>query len=232
MPIKKIQTGVRGLDEILEGGFNLPSTVLIAGEPGTGKTTLGVQSLFYGASPHDYRGQKKESEVGLYITAISEPQWVVQRFLSNYDFYNYDMIEAGRVIFQDIGKVLTETPDDILNTIQHMIEKYQPKRIVIDPITIIEIAISDPKLYRKYLHELIAFMKAFEAVSLIVGEFTYDDIPHSVISYMVDGVLILSYPEDKEGVRRKQLEVLKMRGTRHFTGRKLVDVTTKGFTVV
>lgn len=232
MVIKKIPTGVRGLDEILEGGFNLPSTILIAGEPGTGKTTLGVQSLFYGASSTDYRGQKKESDVGLYITAISEPQWVVQRFLSNYEFYNYDLVETGRVVFQDIGKTLTETPDDILNTIQHIIEKYQPRRIVIDPITIIEIAISDSRMYRKYLHELMAFMKAFEAVTLIIGEFTYKDIPHSVVSYMVDGLIILSYPEDKEGVRRKQLEVLKMRGTKHFPGRKLVDVTTKGFSVV
>lgn len=232
MPIRKIPTGIRGLDEIIEGGFNLPSTVLIAGEPGTGKTTLAVQSLFYGASPTDYRGIKKESEIGLYITAISEPHWVVQRFLSNYEFYNYDYVESGKVVFQDIGRVLTETPEDILNTIQHLVEKHQPKRIVIDPITIIEIAISDQRMYRKCLHELIAFMKAFEAVTLILGEFTYEDISRSVASYMVDGVIILSYPEDKEGVRRKQIEVLKMRGTKHFTGRKLVDVTTKGFSVV
>ena len=58
----RIESGIPGLDEMIEGGFVLPSAVLIAGAPGTGKTTLAVQSLFYGA---------KKGETGMFITAIS-----------------------------------------------------------------------------------------------------------------------------------------------------------------
>ncbi|MBN2488843.1 MAG: circadian clock protein KaiC, partial [Methanosarcinaceae archaeon] len=38
-------TGIAGLDEILGGGVIPPSTILIAGTAGTGRTTLGIQSL-------------------------------------------------------------------------------------------------------------------------------------------------------------------------------------------
>jgi len=47
---------------------------------------------------------------------------------------------------------------------------------------------------------------------------------------MVDGIIVLSYPEE-EKVRRKYLEVLKMRGTKHITGRQLVDISSEGFSV-
>ena len=47
--IKIAKTGITGLDEILNGGFVRPSTLLIAGGPGVGKTTFAVQSLFNAA---------------------------------------------------------------------------------------------------------------------------------------------------------------------------------------
>src|SRR4030043_323894 len=94
-------TGIPGLDGMLQGGFPFPAAILVAGEPGTGKTTLAVQSLFHGA---------KEGEKGLYITAISEPQWLVQKFLSSFTFYNQELVEKNIVHFIDIGPNLTEDP--------------------------------------------------------------------------------------------------------------------------
>nr|NIP35113.1 KaiA-binding protein [Thermoplasmata archaeon]NIS12222.1 KaiA-binding protein [Thermoplasmata archaeon]NIS20138.1 KaiA-binding protein [Thermoplasmata archaeon]NIT77464.1 KaiA-binding protein [Thermoplasmata archaeon]NIU49236.1 KaiA-binding protein [Thermoplasmata archaeon] len=75
MPINRESSGIPGLDELIEGGFPIPSTVLIAGEPGTGKTTFSVQSLFHTA---------RQGGTGIYLAAISEPPWVVQSFLSNF----------------------------------------------------------------------------------------------------------------------------------------------------
>lgn len=98
-------TGIPGLDGMIQGGFPYPSAILVAGEPGTGKTTLAVQSLFHGAS---------EGEKGLYITAISEPQWLVQRFLSSFSFYDQQLVEKGVVNFIDIGPTLAKNPSDIL----------------------------------------------------------------------------------------------------------------------
>jgi KaiC/GvpD/RAD55 family RecA-like ATPase len=105
-------TGIPGLDGMLQGGFPFPAAILVAGEPGTGKTTFAVQSLFHGA---------KEGEKGLYITAISEPQWLVQKFLSSFSFYSQEMVEKGVVSFIDIGPTLLKNPGEMLNIIKKKI---------------------------------------------------------------------------------------------------------------
>lgn len=214
-------SGIPGLDGMIQGGFPFPSAILVAGEPGTGKTTLAVQSLFHGAS---------EGEKGLYITAISEPQWLVQRFLSSFTFYDHDMVEKGVVNFIDIGPTLLKNPSDMLNIIKRKIEQYSPTRIVIDPITPMRDMLQWRGETREFMHELFAYLKAFECLAMVTAELSYDDISHSQESYMVDGVIMLSYPEE-EKVRRKFLEVLKMRGTKHTTGRQLIDITDEGLAV-
>lgn len=214
-------TGIPGLDGMLQGGFPYPSSILVAGEPGTGKTTLAVQSLFHGA---------REDEKGLYITAISEPQWLVQRFLSSFSFYDQQLVEKGVVNFVDIGPTLTKNPSEILSTIKKQIEQYHPVRIVIDPITPMTDMLQWRGETREFMHELFAYLKAFECLAIITAELSYDDISHSQEAYMVDGVVMLSYPEE-EKVRRKFLEVLKMRGTKHTTGRQLIDITDEGLAV-
>jgi circadian clock protein KaiC len=214
-------TGIPGLDGMIQGGFPFPCAVLVAGEPGTGKTTFAVQSLFHGA----HQGEK-----GLYITALSEPQWLVQKFLSSFTFYDQQMVEKGLVNFVDIGPTLTKNPGDMLSIIKRKIETYQPQRIIIDPITPMTDMLQWRGETREFMHELFAYLKAFNCLAIITAELSYDDISHSQESYMVDGVVLLSYPEE-EKVRRKFLEVLKMRGTKHTTGRQLIDITDEGLAV-
>lgn len=214
-------TGIPGLDDMIQGGFPFPSAILVAGEPGTGKTTLAVQSLFHGA---------RMGEKGLFITAISEPQWLVQRFLSSFNFYDQTLVEKGVVNFIDIGQTLMKNPADMLNIIKKKIEQYLPVRIAIDPITPMRDMLQWRGETREFIHELFAYLKAFNCLALITAELGYDDIAHSLEGYMVDGLLVLSYPEE-EKVRRKFLEVLKMRGTKHTTGRQLIDITDEGLAV-
>ncbi len=80
------------------------------------------------------------------------------------------------------------------------------------------------------MHALFEFLKGFNCSSMVTAEMSYDEVPRSVEGYMVDGIIILSYPEEKM-VRRKFLEVLKMRGTNHTTGKQLVDITHDGLLV-
>jgi circadian clock protein KaiC len=221
MAIARRETGIVGLDKLISGGLPVPSTVLIGGEPGTGKTTLSVQTLFYGA---------KKGDVGIYITAISEPRWVVQKFLSEFTFYDPAAIEKQKIIFLEIKKNLFDDPDTLLKRIKMLVERYEPQRVVIDPITPIKVALDAKGTTREFMHELFEFLKGFNCTSIVTAELAYDEIPKSLEGYMVDGIIILSYPEEKE-VRRKFLEVLKMRGTKHVTGKQLVDITNEGFLV-
>ena len=217
----RIDSGIPGLDEMIEGGFILPSAVLIAGAPGTGKTTMAVQSLFYGA---------KKGETGMFITAISEPNWVVQKFLSSFQFFDQNLIDLGRVIFVDVGGALRDDPKQVLDAIQNEVDRYSPNRLVIDPVSVMRIAIDDDRKYREFLHDLITYMKAFNCVTYLTAEFDYSSITTAMEGYMVDAILLLSYPRE-ENARRKYLEVLKMRGTKHLTGEQSVDIDKSGFIV-
>lgn len=219
--MNRSKSGIPGLDEMIMGGFPSPSAILIAGEPGTGKTTMAVQSLLSGA---------KDGERGLYITAISEPQWLVQKYLSTFNFYEQELVEREVVSFIDIGPALMKNPGEMLNIIKKRIEQHSPQRVVIDPITPICDLLQWRGETREFIHELFAFLKAYGCVAMITAEMSYEDISHSIEGYMVDGVIVLSYPEE-EKVRRKFLEVLKMRGTKHTTGRQLIDITDDGLAV-
>lgn len=219
--IKRIESGIPGLDEMIEGGFPLPSFVMAAGEPGTGKTTFAVQSLFQGA---------KNGERGMYITALSEPAWVVQKFLGHFTFYDPKLIETKKVVFLDIGEAIKKQPSYILSVLENEIEKYSPKRVVIDPLTVMRVAMKDDRDYRDFLHDFMLFTKGFDCLTIVTGEVQYSHIAGNMSAYMVDGVIILSYAEE-ENIRRKYLEVLKMRGTRHLTGRHSLDISKNGVTV-
>ncbi|TRO50747.1 hypothetical protein E2P61_08060 [Candidatus Bathyarchaeota archaeon] len=222
MALQRASTGIPGLDDLIQGGFPVPSTVLVAGEPGTGKTTLAVQSLFHTA---------REGGTGIYLAAISEPPWVVQSFLSNFEFYDQQMVDNHQVVFADVGASLVYEPENLMERLQHTVETYGPTRLVIDPITPIREILERKGINdREFMHNLFAYLKTLSCTTIITAEQNYSTIPSSLEGYMVDGVIVMSYPEE-EGIRRKYIEVLKFRGTDHVTGRQLLDITSQGLSV-
>ncbi len=222
MAIERAPSGIPGLDELIEGGFPVPSTVLIAGEPGTGKTTLAVQSLFDVA---------RRGGTAIYLAAISEPPWVVQSFLSNFSFFDADLVDSSKVVFADVGSTLVYEPQNLMERLQDIVETYQPTRLAIDPVTPIREILERKGINdREFMHNLFAYLKTLSCTTLITAEQNYETIPSSLEGYMVDGVIVMSYPEE-EGIRRKYIEVLKFRGTNHVTGKQLLDITSDGLSV-
>jgi len=217
----RLETGIPGLDEMTGGGWIVPSSVLIAGAPGTGKTTLAVQSLFHGA---------RKGEKSVYFTGISEPGWVVQQFLRGFDFYDEALVKNGQVLFVDVGSSVRKSANEAIGHIQTEVERIGPSRIVIDPVTVLHTAIESDKLYREVLHDLTSFMKGLNCVLMMTAESDYDEKHPRVESHMVDTIISLSHP--KEGhARRTYLEVVKMRGSKHFQGEQSADLNKTGLVV-
>ena len=123
--MKKVASGIKGLDSVLNGGFNHPSTVLVAGTAGAGKTTFVMQSLVNAA---------KEGENGLFISAISEPVAMMESFISSYSFFDYSLIEKKKLRLFNIEKdLLSAGAPEVIKFIEEKIRMYKPSFLVIDP---------------------------------------------------------------------------------------------------
>lgn len=220
----RLSTGIPGLDDMLEGGFPYPSTILLAGQTGTGKSTFSLQFLFEGA---------KRGERGIFFTTLSEPTNWMLRFTSSFRFFNKDLL-GKEIIYFDLGPYLKPEfpPQDRFETLLRVIEEkiieVMPQRIVIDPVTVTSLVLKEK--YREFLYELSHTLKNWQAVTLLTGESTHTSPFPLEPAYTSDGIIIL-YNIEVETGRKRYIEILKMRGTDHVTGKHLFDITKNGIVV-
>jgi len=221
MKLERISSGIDGLDEMIGGGYPFPSVSLVAGSAGTGKTTFAMNFLIEGA---------KRGEQGLFVTTLSEPtQWML-KYASQFNFIQKEYFDS-EIKYADVGTLLQKKGyEKLLDIIDEKIAECMPQRIVIDPITVVGAFFEED--YRLFLFELVNILKNWQAVTILTGEVKPGEPYPPQISYAVDSVILLSMLEE-EGTRRKYLEVLKMRGTNHTSGKQPMAITTEnGITVL
>ena len=219
--MKQVTSGVKGLDELLNGGFLRPSIVLIAGSAGTGKTTFVMQSLFNAA---------KNEEICMYITALSEPIALVNNFMSKFSFYNISLLGKGNIKYIPLNiDIIQKGQEAILEEIEKNIETIRPDRIVIDPVNVFTIEL-DEVSKRQFYYDFFNRMKGWNSLVLLTGEFNADNLVNSTLSYLVDGIINISYePFNEQNIR--YLNVLKIRGQDFHGGKHSCKITGDGFVV-
>src|SRR5450755_4296294 len=121
--IRKLPTGVRGLDEILGGGIPEFSFNIIAGTPGCGKTTLAHQIIFANATV------KKPA---LYFTVLGEPALKMLRYQQQYSFF--DEAKLGKAVrFINLSDVVVEKDlNAVLEEIIKQVTAANPGIVVVD----------------------------------------------------------------------------------------------------
>ena len=222
--------GIPGLDEILHGGLHKPSTVLIAGDAGAGKTTLIMQSLFSAA--------KERGESSLYISFVSESLESLCETISNYSFYDQTLIDEGLVNIVCLGAhVLKDGDMAVTEIIEKNIDSIRPDKVVIDPITVLEMVSKsfeqremDNSEKREFGFNLLTKMKQWNTLVLLTSELPKESLKSSMWSYLVDGIIILT--DKKIDERRKRLiEITKMRGLYYERGEHNFKITDDGIEV-
>ncbi|HWQ18489.1 MAG TPA: ATPase domain-containing protein [Methanotrichaceae archaeon] len=216
----RIPTGVHGLDEMIGGGLPVPSMILVSGGLGTGRTTLCTQFLCQGAS---------QRERGLYFMIFKgTPEWAM-RFAGTYEFAKESYF-PGLIRYLDLGDALEEVEDseEVLGIIRSELAAFRPRRIVIDAPAVLEDVLKDE--YRRFLLNLAKVIKEQSRVALIIGEPSLSMPYPAEIAYICDGIIILRNSEAKLS-RRRSLEVLKMRGTSHASGKIAIDISSQGLAI-
>lgn len=220
--IDRIPSGIPGLDSNMEGGFPKPSIILVLGDPGTGKTTFALQTLFYGAS---------HGENVLYITGISEPVSMIKKNMSRYDFFDKSLIDSGRIQFWDLkNAVETMGPERTVQAIKELVRKTQARRVVIDPLTFFYMFEKEIE-YRKYLYEFFKGLRELDVLTILVGEKPPSEAT-GIEGYMVDGIILFTLENiDNKLVFKNLMRIRKMRGTNHNRDSMSVEINSGGMHV-
>jgi circadian clock protein KaiC len=212
MTLEIKSTGIPGLDEILGGGVGLPSTILIAGNPGTGRTTIGIQALCSAA---------REGETVLYIGITSKSEQNVRDSLSRYDFFE----ESVNIRTFNISSVERD-PLTMLVELGNIVTSLKPSRVVIDPVTPIGFGFAEAER-RRFVYSLNAAIGEWNAIVYLTGTMSTNDLCRSVITDVVDGVIYLSQHIEHRRSKRC-IRVVKFGNVDYIQGEHAFDISSSG----
>lgn len=220
-----LTTGNDELDEILGGGLTAGSLLVIAGEPGTGKTVLAQQLAFANAT---------EDGPVRYYTTLSEPHAKLARHLSGFTFFDKDAI--GRRVhylhlteFAQRARDRGEGMERIIDEIVTSGFEEQPSVIVVDSSKALR-QFTEPSELREGIFELASKLGHSGALLIFVGEYTTEEFADAPEFAVADAIIHVA--NDRGGARdRRYLRVVKLRGRRFLPGQHGFDITSDGYQV-
>ena len=220
--LELLDTGVPGLNDVLGGGLPELSFNLVAGGPGSGKTTLIMQLLFANATAE---------RPALYFTLLGETGLKMLRYQQQFDFF--DPSRVGRdVHFLNLSEeALTGDLDGVLTRITEEIDRLHPAIVVVDSFRSLmrsQEHAADRGL-EHFVQRLALHLTTWEITSFLIGEYSEEELRDPVFT-VADGILWLSQAVNRNSVVRR-LQVVKARGMATMPGMHTMRMTRAGVQV-
>jgi circadian clock protein KaiC len=210
---------------MLHGGFLPGSAVLVRGAPGTGKTSLSMQFLLYGATQAD--------EPGLLITFEEFPS-SLYRDAQSLGWDLKPLEEAGKLHLMftspEVFLAGLEIPDSPLN---QLLREVTIRRVVLDSVTHFNRLTSNRHELRQIYTRVANGLRREGVTSLLLGEETRTEAVRADrggISFAVDSIILLRYVEVESSIQRAIL-VLKMRGSDHAKEIRRYEIREGGLSI-
>jgi circadian clock protein KaiC len=223
--INKLPTQVRGLDEVLGGGMPEYSFNLIAGAPGTGKTTLSQQLMFALATPE---------RPALHFTVVGEPSIKLLRYQQQFSFFDSARVGTSIHYVNLTHATLEQGLGTVLETIVAEVERLGPSIVVVDSfLTVVRAAsatVDGGVELQGFLERLALHLTTWQATTFLVGEYEEGDAPKNPVFTVADGIVWLYQSIDRNsGVRKMQ--VSKIRGQAPLPGLHTMRITADGLDI-
>jgi len=206
MKSDRVPTGIKDFDEVIGGGFPRGSLLLIAGNPGTGKTIFSANFL--------YNGAVKYGEKGVYVSFAESRETFIKNMLS-YGL-DFDKLEKdGAFKFLDVVTVREAGTSTIFKLILNEIRSVNAKRVVLDSFSAMAQAFEKVIDLRISMHTILSkIVRQLGCTTLILEEIPVGDnkIGFGVEEFVADGVIKLERRRFNDLLLR-ELEILKLRGT-------------------
>jgi circadian clock protein KaiC len=223
--IARLPTGVPGLDEVLGGGLPEYGFTLIAGAPGTGKTTLAHQIMFGLATPE---------RPALHFTVLGEPPLKMLRYQQQFSFFDPSKVETSVHFLNLNEQALANDLGARLAALAREVEAAGPALVVVDSFRTIARAAgaaADGAMgLPEFLQRLAQHLTTWQATTFLVGEYPEDELRDNPVFTVADGILWLHQSVDRNSSVRK-LQVTKLRGQAPLPGLHTMRITGDGVQV-
>jgi len=223
--MKTVPTGVPDLDIVLGGGLPEYSFNVIAGAPGSGKTTLVHQIVFENASAE---------RPALYFTVLGEPALKMLRYQQNYSFFDATKIEKD-IRFINLSETLLEGDlDAVLERIVSEVEAVNPSIVVVDSFRTVMRKVMNPSNpeaeLQAFIQRLALYLTSWQATTFLVGEYMIEEMRDNPVFTVADGLIWLYQTAERNSIVRK-LQVMKLRGRASVPGLHTFRITDNGLQV-
>lgn len=223
-------TGIEGLDHILIGGLPRNRVYLVQGDPGVGKTTMGLQFLLEGA---------RTGEKGLYVT-LSESADELNAVAASHgwsldDITVYEQLIGEAELKEDETTVFYPAEVELGETVRAIlqeVDRVKPQRVVIDSLSEIRLLAQSHLRYRKQILALKQFFAGRNATVLCLDERTrsaeFNDLQLQSVPH---GVIELERFTPLYGSARRRVQLVKIRGLNFRDGYHDFAIRTGGIVV-
>ncbi len=228
--LEKVPTGIRGLDEITDGGLPRGRPTLVCGGPGCGKTLLAIEFIVRGATQFDEPGvilsfEETAADLAANVASLGfDLEGLIAQKKLHIDFVRVDRSEIEETGEYDL--------EGLFVRLGHAIDMVGAKRVVLDTIEALFSGFSNEVILRSELVRLFRWLKERGVTAVVTGERGERRLTrHGMEEYISDCVLVLDHRVDSQ-VSTRRLRIVKYRGSTHGTNEYPFLIDANGFTVV
>ncbi|WP_043431330.1 ATPase domain-containing protein [Cystobacter fuscus] len=214
-------SGVPSFDLLLGGGIPRRQSIIITGNPGSGKTILCGQVAFRTAA----RGIPV-----VLATVTSEPHDKLVQALSGFSFFDGGLL-GDKLFLVSAYASLKKGAKEARDILLHTVRERGAKLLFIDGLRSIRDLWQDEAKLREFLYELGIGLAAMDCIGLFTTEYALDKLLALPEATTVDGIVALDVLR-QGGRRLRRMEVVKLRGRDHLTGEHFMRLGREGVEVI
>ena len=227
--IRRLDTGIPGLDNLLGGGVPEFSFNLIVGAPGSGKTTLAHQLMF---------ALSKQDKRALFFSVLGEPALKMLRYQQQFHFFDGDKINQSIRYINLSNDLLKNDFKGVLQRINAEMQDFSPSFVFVDSFRSLLLSSKHGQRggngehgeqeLQNFVQELCLSMASWQATSFLIGEYAMPE--SSAVFTVADGIILLSQNLTRDSLVRK-IQIVKIRGQAPAPGLHTFRITDAGIVV-